>query len=68
MSVLNHLKSHTCLVADTADLDQLQTLKPQDVTTNPSLVLKALSKAENQFLLQDCAIHLIDLHLPYRGF
>jgi transaldolase len=53
MSVLNHLKSHTCLVADTADLAQLQTLKPQDVTTNPSLVLKALSKHENQFLLRD---------------
>jgi transaldolase len=53
MSVLSHLKSHTCLVADTADLAQLQTLKPQDVTTNPSLVLKALSKPENQFLLRD---------------
>jgi len=53
MSVLNHLKSQTCLVADTADLDQLQTLKPQDVTTNPSLLLKALSKHENQFLLPD---------------
>jgi len=53
MSVLNHLKSQTYLVADTADLAQLQTLKPQDVTTNPSLVLKALSKHENQFLLRD---------------
>jgi len=41
------------LVADTADLAQLQTLKPQDVTTNPSLVLKELFKPENQFLLRD---------------
>ena len=59
MSVLSHLKSHTCLVADTADLAQLQALKPQDVTTNPSLVLKALSKSENQFLLRDVDAHAV---------
>ncbi len=36
------LKSATRLVADTADLVQLQALQPEDVTTNPTLVLKAL--------------------------
>jgi transaldolase len=53
LKALNAFQAVTCLVADTADIAQLQTLKPQDVTTNPSLVLKALSKPENQYLLRD---------------
>jgi len=57
MNILNQLRSHTCLVADTADFDQLQTLKPQDVTTNPSLVFKVVSKTKNQFLLRDVVVH-----------
>jgi transaldolase len=59
LKALNALQAVTCLVADTADMAQLQTLKPQDVTTNPSLVLKALSKSENQFLLRDVDAHAV---------
>jgi transaldolase len=41
---MNHLESlarHTVLVADTGDLDAIATHRPQDATTNPSLILKA---------------------------
>jgi transaldolase len=54
----------TRFVADTADCDQLQTLSSQDVTTNPSLVLKALSKPENQSLLQLAGQRVKSLNIP----
>ena len=41
-SKLEQLKSMTVIVADTGDLRAVQRLKPQDCTTNPSLVLKAM--------------------------
>jgi len=50
---VNHLNTVTLLVADTADSHLLQILKPQDVTTNPSLVLVTLSKPESYPLLQE---------------
>jgi len=43
---LKPIKTFSKLVADTADLVQLPLYKPQDVTTNPSLVLKVFSKPE----------------------
>ncbi|HVG49694.1 MAG TPA: transaldolase [Rubellimicrobium sp.] len=39
---LEQLKAMTVLVADTGDLEAVRRLKPQDCTTNPSLVLKAM--------------------------
>lgn len=42
-SKLDQLRAMTVVVADTGDLDAVRRLKPQDCTTNPSLVLKALS-------------------------
>jgi len=42
-----NLFGSTRFVADTADLDQLKSFRTQDVTTNPSLVLKALLKLED---------------------
>jgi transaldolase len=45
------LAQHTVLVADTADPSQIAALRPQDVTTNPSLVLKALSQPAHHELL-----------------
>jgi transaldolase len=38
------LESMTTVVADTGELDAIIKYKPQDATTNPSLVLKALDK------------------------
>jgi transaldolase len=41
-SKLDQLRSMTVVVADTGDLEAVRRLQPQDCTTNPSLVLKAI--------------------------
>ncbi|WP_127900466.1 transaldolase [Solirhodobacter olei] len=45
-SKLDQLRDMTVVVADTGDLQAVRRLKPQDCTTNPSLVLKALQAPE----------------------
>jgi len=42
-SKLDQLRGMTVVVADTGDIDAVRRLKPQDCTTNPSIVLKALN-------------------------
>ena len=51
MNQLETLKQFTTVVADTGDFRQLDAFKPQDATTNPSLILKAVQKADYQPLL-----------------
>ncbi len=51
MNQLDALKQHTTVVADTGDFKQLAQFQPQDATTNPSLILKAVQKADYQPLL-----------------
>jgi transaldolase len=46
MNQLDTLKQFTTVVADTGDFKQLAQFKPQDATTNPSLILKAVQKPE----------------------
>jgi len=53
MNQLETLKKFTTVVADTGDFKQLAKFKPQDATTNPSLILKAVQKADYQPLLAD---------------
>ncbi len=53
MNQLDALKQFTTVVADTGDFKQLDAFKPQDATTNPSLILKAVQKPEYQPLLAD---------------
>ena len=53
MNQLEALKSFTTVVADTGDFKQLAQFKPQDATTNPSLILKAVQKPEYAPLLRD---------------
>lgn len=43
---LEALKQTTTVVADTGDFATLEAYAPQDATTNPSLILKALQKEE----------------------
>ena len=45
MSRLEQLQKHTIVVEDTGDIDQIAKHKPQDATTNPSLILKAQADA-----------------------
>jgi transaldolase len=52
-SQLEQLKACTTVVADTGDFLQLARFTPQDATTNPSLILKAVQKAEYAPLLAD---------------
>ena len=53
MNQLDALKQFTTVVADTGDFKQLAQYQPQDATTNPSLILKAVQKPEYAPLLQD---------------
>ena len=46
MTQLDQLKQHTVVVADTGDFEAMKAYKPQDATTNPSLILQAAQKAE----------------------
>ena len=52
MNQLDALKQFTTVVADTGDFKQLARFQPQDATTNPSLILKAVQKPEYAPLLQ----------------
>ncbi|WP_296653380.1 transaldolase family protein, partial [Paraburkholderia sp.] len=51
-TALEQLKQYTTVVADTGDFQQFVQYKPQDATTNPSLILKAVQKAEYRPLLE----------------
>ena len=53
MNQLDALKQFTTVVADTGDFKQLAQYHPQDATTNPSLILKAVQKPEYAHLLQE---------------
>ncbi|MBP9686168.1 MAG: transaldolase [Rhodoferax sp.] len=53
MNQLDALKQFTTVVADTGDFRQMASFLPQDATTNPSLILKAVQKSEYAPLLKD---------------
>jgi transaldolase len=53
MNLLESLKHHTTVVADTGDIDAINQYKPQDATTNPSLIFQAAQKPEYAGLLDD---------------
>lgn len=53
MNQLDALKQYTTVVADTGDFKQLDAFKPQDATTNPSLILKAVQKPEYAPLVKE---------------
>jgi transaldolase len=53
MNQLDALKQLTTVVADTGDFHQLAAYTPQDATTNPSLILKAVQKPDYAHLLTE---------------
>jgi transaldolase len=57
MSELESLKQYTTVVADTGDIGAIAQYKPQDATTNPSLLFKAAQQKEYK--------HLVDEALSY---
>jgi transaldolase len=53
LNQLDQLKKFTKVVADTADFESMKEFKPQDATTNPSLVYAATQKKEYSHLLDE---------------
>jgi transaldolase len=53
MTRLDELKKHSVVVADTGDIESIQRFRPQDATTNPSLLLKAAQMPQYQRLVED---------------
>jgi transaldolase len=53
LNQLEQLKKITKVVADTADFESMKEFKPQDATTNPSLVYAATQKPEYAHLLEE---------------
>jgi transaldolase len=52
MSLLDSLKQFTTVVADTGDIESMRQFKPQDATTNPSLLLKAAQQPQYRPLVE----------------
>jgi transaldolase len=50
---LETLKQFTTVVADTGDFESIAKFKPQDATTNPSLILQASLKPQYAHLLEN---------------
>ena len=46
MSLLDSLKKYTTVVADTGDIEAIGKAKPQDATTNPSLLFKSAQQPQ----------------------
>jgi transaldolase len=53
LNQLEQLKKFTKIVADTADFESMKEFKPQDATTNPSLVYAATQKEQYSHLLDE---------------
>jgi transaldolase len=53
LNQLDQLKKFTKVVADTADFETMKEFKPQDATTNPSLVYSATQKPEYAHVLEE---------------
>ncbi|KAG0172212.1 Transaldolase [Apophysomyces sp. BC1034] len=53
MSVLDQIKQFTTIVADSGDFETIAQYKPQDATTNPSLILAAAQKPQYAALIED---------------
>ena len=51
MNQLEQLKQYTTVVADTGDFQSIERYSPEDSTTNPSLILKAVQKDSYESLL-----------------
>lgn len=61
---LSQLKQHSTVVADTGDVQAVRRFAPQDATTNPSLVLKAMKSGQYDTLLEDLCTTAVASGLP----
>lgn len=61
---LDQLKQFTKVVADTGDFASLEQYAPQDATTNPSLILKAVSMPDYGHLLEKALADTRNANVP----
>ncbi|HQZ39356.1 MAG TPA: transaldolase [Vicinamibacterales bacterium] len=64
MSLLDALKRHTVVVADTGDIEAIRQHQPRDATTNPSLLLKAAQQPQYRTLVDRARGEAQALALP----
>jgi transaldolase len=57
MTQLDSLKKYSTVVADTGDIEAIGRVKPQDATTNPSLLYAAAQKPEYQHFVEEAVEH-----------
>lgn len=62
MNLLDSLRRYTTVVADTGDFESIARYKPQDATTNPSLLYQATQKPQYAHLIEEALHHAI--HFP----
>ena len=55
MTLLESLKKYTTVVADTGDIDAIARHRPQDATTNPSLLFHAAQMPVYRHLVEEAA-------------
>ncbi len=61
MNQLQALSQVTTIVADTGDIESIAQIRPQDATTNPSLILKAASDPDYQYLIKKSLVESFDV-------
>src|SRR6266481_3612973 len=61
MTLLESLKKYTTVVADTGDIDAIREHRPQDATTNPSLLYHAAQIPAYRHLVDEAAEQAADL-------
>lgn len=66
-SALDRLRELCIVVADTGDIAQIRRFTPQDATTNPSLLLKALQTPEYAAAIRCVRSHLERARLLLRA-
>jgi transaldolase len=64
MNRLEQLKKFTTVVADTGDFESIRQFAPQDATTNPSLIYKAVTQPEYAPLLDQAVAERREAGLP----
>ncbi|HEY7303948.1 MAG TPA: transaldolase [Bryobacteraceae bacterium] len=57
MTVLESLRKYSVVVADTGDFQAIARVKPQDATTNPSLLYNAAQRPEYRHLVEEAIEH-----------
>lgn len=57
MSQLDELRKVTVVVADTGDIEAMKLYKPEDATTNPSLILSASALPQYNPLIEDAVAY-----------